>query len=303
MEDWPEDELLQAILGEKPMGKESKYTQWMITSAGEYKSCEKTAKELPAGVYTIKNTDKGVIFSPAKFNADALYRITDGYSVSVLKQIERFWESKQNYIDSGLLHKRGILFYGIAGGGKTSLIKLLTDDVIARNGVVIIMNDPDTSIAGFKALREIEPERPIVHIIEDIEAQMEMWDSSSILSMLDGEHQINNVLQLATTNYPEKLEERISQRPGRFDLILEVKMPSLQARQEYLASVPNSGLDNDTIKQWAADTEGLGMAHLRELISAVCCMGLDYDETLARLTNNKKKAPKRKESAKVGFDT
>ena len=51
------------------------------------------------------------------------------------------------------------------------------------------------------------------------------------------------------------------------------------------------------------ETEGLGLAHLRELVVASYCLGLDRNETLARLrTNFKDKLSIKKKSA-VGFTT
>ena len=48
------------------------------------------------------------------------------------------------------------------------------------------------------------------------------------------------------------------------------------------------------------ETEGLGLAHLRELVVASYCLGLDRKETLARLKTNFKDKLKIKDK-KVGM--
>lgn len=57
-------------------------------------------------------------------------------------------------------------------------------------------------------------------------------------------------------------------------------MPSPAAREVYLRS--RLGKD-ERIVQWVKDSEGLSVAHLRELVVAVCCLGRTYAETIERL--------------------
>ena len=59
-------------------------------------------------------------------------------------------------------------------------------------------------------LRSIEPDTQIVCLFEDIDAYIGTYGEEEILSLLDGETQINKVLNVATTNYPRKLDQRIT---------------------------------------------------------------------------------------------
>lgn len=277
-------------------------SQWVTPEQGKYRPSGKTVKEIPAGLYAVESTPQGFQLATAEFPTDELVRFSDGPVELVVQQIERFWQRADVYKQFGLLHKRGMLLYGVAGCGKSSVIKLVTEDVIKRNGIVVITDSAEWMPTVFRMIREIERERSIVNIIEDIDSKMEDHDDSvALLSLLDGEHQVDNILHIATTNYPEKLEERIVQRPGRFDMIVRMGLPSALARQAYLQRFAffKEGVE---LEQWVAETEGLGIAHLREMIAAVKCLGLDYTETLERLRENKKRAPKRMNEKEVGFE-
>jgi hypothetical protein len=80
-------------------------------------------------------------------------------------------------------------------------------------------------------LRAVEPERQVVGILEDVDALIERYGESEYLSLLDGEAQVDNVVYVATTNYPERLDARIVDRPSRFDTIRYIGMPSAGARR------------------------------------------------------------------------
>jgi SpoVK/Ycf46/Vps4 family AAA+-type ATPase len=64
---------------------------------------------------------------------------------------------------------------------------------------------------------------PVLLIVEEIDVYLRKDDKARILNVLDGLESPNNprgALLLATTNYPEVIDERIAKRPGRMDRIL-----------------------------------------------------------------------------------
>jgi len=54
-----------------------------------------------------------------------------------------------------------------------------------------------------------------------------------VLNLLDGVKQVDNIIYIATTNYPELLEERILNRPSRFDRRFHIGTPSAEVRKFY----------------------------------------------------------------------
>jgi len=54
----------------------------------------------------------------------------------------------------------------------------------------------------------------------------------SLLNVLDGIEQRQQIVTVATTNNPETLDKAIRQRPSRFDRVVKLSLPSLEERKE-----------------------------------------------------------------------
>jgi len=104
-------------------------------------------------------------------------------------------------------------------------------------------------------IRRIEPTRQILAIMEDLDSLVHEYGESAFLSLLDGENQINNIVFVATTNYPQKLDKRFKNRPSRFDTVKYIGMPSAQARDTYIRAKIKDVSEKD-IKQYVSKSEG-----------------------------------------------
>lgn len=291
-------------VGEDSTDEHNEYYHWSLRN-GLYRPVGKTQDTVPAGIYEIDNDNAGWYLSKVKFPSDALLRLPGMPIDYILNQINEFWKRELLFEQTGLLHKRGILMYGPAGCGKTSIIRLLCDDIVRRDGIVIMVTNCRLAENALGGIRQIEPRRPILTIIEDIETFMGSSDESSsaraLLALLDGETQVNHIVHLATTNKPEQLEDRIVKRPGRFDLVVGLNHPVDAARKAYLYNILKDHVSEAELDDMVVQTEGLGLAHLRELVVASYCLGLDRKETLARLKTNFKKTLKIKKGGDIGF--
>jgi SpoVK/Ycf46/Vps4 family AAA+-type ATPase len=197
----------------------------------------------------------------------------------------KFWQMEERYRKHGLLYKRGILLWGPPGGGKTATITLLNKHLLDNGGVVVMCDHPKITSMGLEALRRIEPERRIICIMEDIDEIIEKYGEHDLLALLDGENQVDRIVMLASTNYPDRLGARICNRPSRFDERIKVGMPSRAARRVYLKNL--LGENDPDIERWVEDTDNLSVAHLRELAAAVRCLDQNYTEVLDRLKTMK----------------
>lgn len=151
--------------------------------------------------------------------------------------------------------------------------------------MLLAFNPGETALALSK-MREIEPNRPIIVIWEDLDTVIYRYGEDKVLALLDGELQIDNVIFIATTNYPEQLDGRITNRPSRFDKVLEVGMPSKEARVLYLKKkLPKE--TEERIEHLAEATKEFSVAHLRELIVALYCLKQPEAETIERLKKMK----------------
>ena len=257
---------------------------WAV-SGDRYFPCEQSVDKLPSGFYTVDmDMQTGLFFHKQPLMTDDLFELPDCASEQALAEIEKFWTLEDHYRKYGFLWKRGFLFWGPPGSGKTSTVQIVIQKIIKRGGIAVSVYRPDVAAIGFKVLRKIEPTRPLVAILEDIDAIASHRGETELLAMLDGEHQVDNVVVIATTNYPERLDPRIINRPSRFDTIYKIGMPSLEARRMYLGlkSMHLSANERE-MEKWAEDTADLSIAHIKELIISVEVFGANYDETLDRL--------------------
>ena len=117
-----------------------------------------------------------------------------------------------------------------------------------------------------------------------MDAIIDNYGEVSLLAMLDGEHQTDNVVYIATTNYPERLDARFINRPSRFDEIIKIGMPRAAARQYYLAATDARLLNDEAeLIKWVSKTDGFSIAHLKELIISVECFGKSFEVAHGRL--------------------
>ena len=271
-------------------------TLWAETSAGVYGAVvEPHGRELPPGIYKISTTAWGEVrFVTQRLRDEPLMRF-EGVVDKIIDEIKYFWSREAVYKTLGIPYKRGILLYGPPGTGKTSIVRLALDDVIARGGIGILFEDVSLLEQGLETFRSIQKDAPVVVIVEDLDSHCsnEHYESK-ILNLLDGTSNIvNNTVFVATTNYEENLSDRIKNRPSRFDKKFEIDFPPAKHRalflQKLLSSVPagldtfQDRLDFDTAVD---ETEGLSLAHIKELFTAVVVLGNDYSETMKMLTSD-----------------
>ena len=265
-------------------------TQWIVREGGVMPSPITTHyAALQSGMYNINLTMAGPVFQPRQLETDILFNLPGSPAYQLVENVRKFWTTGDTFAKLGLTHKRGVLLHGAPGGGKTATAEILAQDVIAGGGCVLAADSPHILDMGLVALRAIEPTRKVVVIIEDVDELMgdgEDYDGheSALCRLLDGENQVDNVVYVATTNHLDVLPARFANRPSRFDEVLEIGTPSLDIRLAYLGNkIPLGMLDDAIIARWAADTEGLMIAHLRELIVGCLALGRPYEEVLGRL--------------------
>ena len=166
--------------------------------------------------------------------------------------------------------------------GKTCLVQQIIADIVAADGLVFqCTNHPTIFNDGLSQFRKVEPNRPVVALYEDIDAIIEEHGEDEILALLDGESQIDRVLNIATTNYPEKLDKRLVCRPRRFDRVIEIGMPSAIVRKMYFEKKLN--VTGTELDKWVVASEGFSFAACAELVISVCCFGNEFNNVISGL--------------------
>jgi len=266
----------------------SRSSMWS-KSGPAYFPTEETTNRLFPGQYTVEYSHgRGIYFRRKPVNIDKLLVLPDTTTEEIVAGIEKFWDKQETFKNLGFLWKRGILLYGPPGGGKTSTLQLISKKIIDKGGISVFVKDPKMTAEGLEVLRRIEPERPIVVLLEDIDSITEKHSEHDVLAMLDGELQINNVVFIATTNYPETLEDRIVNRPSRFDVVRQIGMPSEEARRLYLTTMnPRLAEDEEELELWIEASKDYSIAHLKEMIIAIEALDQELPEVVERLDRMK----------------
>lgn len=259
---------------------------------GLYWGSPDTSTALEPGFYVPGDSPRGPTLSRLKTKTDQLLRLPDPTCDMLLKEFVDFWERAPEMSRRGLLMKRGLLLYGPPGSGKTSALQLMAHHMIREmGGVVIMVNHAEITANALQLFRTVEPDRPVILVYEDIDAMVDRFGEPGLLALLDGEFQISGVVNVATTNYPEHLDKRFTDRPGRFDRVTLVGMPLPEARRAYFeAKAPDVAAE--TREHWVDASEGWSIAHLRELIVAHLVLGEDASEVIARLSGMREVMPK-----------
>lgn len=245
---------------------------------GAYIRCGSTTQKLRPGFYDPVSVSPGIYgLKPKEAVSDELIDLEGTVADDIFADIDKFLPARETYRQYGLTHKRGYLFYGPPGSGKTSLGLMLARRFIEKvGGVVIFAGDAGQFFQGVSIMRDVEPGRPSMYLIEEAD---KIVNNTHCLSILDGELSIQGAVYVAMTNYKQKLPPRVINRPGRFDRVTLVNCPPESVQIEYLRRIGLRGMDQEqaleTAKRIVYALSGLqmSMAHLREaFISAVLMM-------------------------------
>ena len=251
--------------------------QWTLTRDGSFIVCGRTARQIPPGAYEISVDNCGEShFKPHPLHTDDLIEFPESVSAVVLDEVERFWSMGDRFARLGFAHRRGYLFYGKQGCGKSSLIHQMIARIVDAGHVAFFCAFPAWFRVALARFREVEPDRPIVCIFEDIDATIRQYGDSELLQLLDGNSQVDKVVNLASTNYPERLDRRIIARPRRFDRLIKIESPDAALREAYFAKkLPE--LPRGQLRRWVELSEGLPFASLTELVISVECLGHELE--------------------------
>jgi hypothetical protein len=185
---------------------------------------------------------------------------------------ERFFASRAVYETYGVPWKRGVLFVGPPGNGKTQTVKALVR-AMGRPCLYVkslrakYRTDHDCIRAVFERARKTTP---CLLVLEDLDSLIDDKNRSFFLNELDGFAANTGIVAVATTNHPERLDPAILDRPSRFDRTYDFALPTAALRADY-ARLWNRTLhaamrlDDASVAAIAEATEGFSFAYVKEL--------------------------------------
>jgi hypothetical protein len=175
-------------------------------------------------VYIVGGTD--AYFDPTVEWDDVI--LPPDLKTQIRNDVDSFFnEGVGIYKDLKLAPFRKLLLAGVPGTGKTMLCAALSKLSIESKRIVVYVSGSDREGASFdkiqRAFQAVASARlATLLVVEEIDAYLKGDDKARILNVLDGVESPNNPkgsLLLATTNYPEAIDDRLVKRPGRLDRI------------------------------------------------------------------------------------
>jgi hypothetical protein len=174
----------------------------------------------------------------------------------------------------GMPVKKGVLFYGAPGTGKTHTIHYLASQMPDHTTLLITAEQVGLLDHYFQLARFLQP---AMIVIEDVDliarAREEMYgpcDESllnKLLNEMDGLREDASILFILTTNRPEKLEAALASRPGRIDQAVEFPLPDEAGRRQlaelYACGLP---LSDEMVGIIVGKTERASPAFIKELM-------------------------------------
>jgi hypothetical protein len=183
-----------------------------------------------------------------------------------------FMAAREEYVRYGVPWKRGVLFLGPPGNGKThclrAVIKFLGVSCLYVQSLKSKYETDDANIA--KIFARAHEVTPCCLVFEDLDAMITDENRSVFLNQLDGFANASGLLTLATTNHPENLDAAILERPSRFDRKYTFALPSAMERERYAQSWsarldPAMRISVEQSLALVEATHGFSFAYLKEL--------------------------------------
>lgn len=194
---------------------------------------------------------------------------------------QRFFDAQKEYEKLGVPWKRGTIFHGPPGNGKTISIKATMHMLYDRKEPVPTLYvktlaaffPPEFSLGLiFEKARQ---EAPCYLVFEDLDSVVSDNVRSFFLNEVDGLPSNDGIFMVGSTNHLDQLDPGISKRPSRFDRKYFFPNPNFEQRVQYCHYWQEKLKDNEDVKfpdslceAIAKITDGFSFAYIQEAFVA-----------------------------------
>ncbi|KAK6509779.1 hypothetical protein TWF481_004509 [Arthrobotrys musiformis] len=200
---------------------------------------------------------------------------------NVLNDILGFYGAEETYRGLRIPWKRGVVFYGPPGNGKTITLKAIIKTLYTATESIPPLPIPSLyvkTLAGWGppefSIRAIfgkaREQSPCFLIWEDLDSIIDDSNRSFFLNELDGLEDNNGILVIGTTNHLDRLDPGIIKRPSRFDRKYLFDNPSDGERVKYVEywrhKLDGTPIDftDDLVKELAGLMNNFSFAYMKE---------------------------------------
>lgn len=171
--------------------------------------------------------------------------LDEGMKKALIADVENFFDNQDTYARLQVPWKRGIIYYGPPGNGKTISIKAMMHSLYQRGqdgddrlAVPTLYVRSLSSYGGPEyALKMIfakaRQEAPCYLVFEDLDSIVSDNVRSYFLNEVDGLKSNDGILMIGSTNHLDRLDPGIAKRPSRFDRKYYFPDPDRGQRVQY----------------------------------------------------------------------
>jgi cell division protease FtsH len=206
---------------------------------------------------------------------------------AALNRVKAFMQDPVHYASLGAVAPRGVLLVGPPGTGKTLLAKALAGEskanFISVDGSYFTATFYGAGVNKVRALFKLaRSNAPCVLFIDEVDGigkrsrGGDMGGAESelnriinrVLVEMDGFDALDNVVVVAATNHEDNIDEAM-RRPGRFDMLVRLTLPTLPERQKlfdlYIGKLAHDGCVDTAVL--ARMTAGMSPADIANTVN------------------------------------
>jgi transitional endoplasmic reticulum ATPase len=207
--------------------------------------------------------------------------LDDSMKEAIRSDVDHFFSSRETYANLKVPWKRGIIYWGPPGNGKTISIKATMHTLYERKDPIPTLYvrslssfaGPEYSINQIFSLARRTA--PCYLVFEDLDTIVSDNVRSYFLNEVDGIKRNDGILMLGSTNHLDRLDPGISKRPSRFDRKYLFPNPDEPQRVQYAhywqkKLESNKGIEfPDALCEGIASiTDGFSFAYIQEAMVA-----------------------------------
>ena len=188
----------------------------------------------------------------------------------LVEDMKNFLKKEEWYRKVGVPYRRGYLFHGPPGNGKSCSIVGLASELDVPIYVLNLGSiASDVSLEG--AIRSVDTAKPTILVIEDIDTAALARDQDkakqninlgTLLNLMDGLSAKENLMLVATTNRKDSLDKALV-RPGRIDRIIEFPNAS---KDQIMQAAHIFGVKGATVDTLITKAGAISMAQVQEVL-------------------------------------